>query len=100
MASETKKLTIKKLEAEVRRHNHLYFVEHRPEISDQEFDKLVEELRARKPDSTVLLELTSDVSAEAAKIVHKTPMLSLDKCYDDETLENWANKFSGGIVAD
>lgn len=94
-----KKLTLAQLEAEIRRHNHLYFVEHRPEISDLAFDQLVEELKNRKPHSAVLLELTSDITSQDKRIKHSRPMLSLDKCYDDETLSKWAEKFADGIIA-
>ncbi|MBI4126469.1 MAG: NAD-dependent DNA ligase LigA [Deltaproteobacteria bacterium] len=95
----TKTVTVERLEVEVRRHNQLYFVEHAPEISDEAFDRLVEELRRRRPDSPVLRELVSDVRPAGARVVHTTPMLSLDKCYDDETLTSWVEKFAGDVIA-
>jgi DNA ligase (NAD+) len=90
---------VKELEAEVARHNRLYFVENTPEISDYEFDQLIEELRRRKPDSKVLREITSDARQEAKKIRHVVPMLSLDKCYDEKSLMDWADKVSGDFIA-
>ena len=36
---------IEELRAEIRRHEHLYYVMDAPEISDQEFDKLMIELK-------------------------------------------------------
>lgn len=93
------KVGIKELERLVRHHNHLYFVEHRPEISDEEFDKLVEELKRRNPDSKVLQEIGSDLTTESQKVRHGMPMLSLDKAYDIETMDNWASKFEGKIIA-
>lgn len=86
------------LEKLVRRHNRLYFVEASPKISDYEFDRLVEQLRKIKPDSPVLAELTTDVSPKGVKVRHKTPMLSLDKCYDEKSLEEWSAKFKGDVV--
>ncbi|MBT3182459.1 MAG: NAD-dependent DNA ligase LigA [Deltaproteobacteria bacterium] len=97
--NDVKKLSIEELEAQVRQHNRLYFVENRPEISDYDFDRLVEELRERKPHSKVLSELTSDVPASAKKVNHDIPMLSLDKCYDEKVLQDWAAKFEGDVVA-
>lgn len=94
-----KDMSIFELEAEVRKHNRLYFVEHKPVISDYEFDRLVEELQKRKPDSKALTELVSDVVPTGAKIIHKVPMLSLDKCYDGKTILDWASKFKGDIIA-
>jgi len=98
-AFEWVKMSVSELEAAVRHHNRLYFVDHAPEISDQEFDRLVQELKKRKPDSKVLGEIGSDLSAAGVKVRHEKPMLSLDKCYDDQTLSDWAAKFDGGIVA-
>lgn len=92
-------MSIAELETEVQRHNRLYFVEHAPEISDYEFDHLVEELRRRRPNSKVLSEIPTDVAAHGAKVRHETPMLSLDKCYDEKTIKDWADKFGGDIVA-
>ena len=92
------RMSAKELEAEVRRHNRLYFVEHRPEISDYDFDRLVEALRAKMPDSPALLEIPSDAAA-GAKVRHAVSMLSLDKCYDGKALADWAAKFDGEVVA-
>jgi len=94
-----KMMSVEELEAEVRRHNRLYFIEHKPIISDYEFDQLVEELRRRKPDSAALTEIFSDALPTGAKVIHKIPMLSLDKCYDKKTLKDWAAKFKGEIIA-
>ena len=86
------------LEEEVRRHNRLYFARHSPEISDYEFDRLVESLRRRRPDSAALLEIPSD-AAGGDKVRHVVPMLSLDKCYDEKAIADWAAKFEGPAVA-
>jgi DNA ligase (NAD+) len=93
------KMTVEELEAEVRRHNRLYFIEHKPVISDYEFDRLVEELKKRKPGSKALTEIVSDVSRIGAKVIHEVPMLSLDKAYDEKTVDDWAEKFEGDVIA-
>ncbi len=100
-ANTSKKISVKELEREIRRHNHLYFVEHKPEISDYEFDRLVEQLRELKPDSKVLNEIGSDVATGAKgfkKVTHDVEMLSLDKAYDEKTMQAWAEKFDSEII--
>lgn len=92
-------MPVEKLEAEVRKHNRLYFVGHKPVISDYEFDRLVEELRRKKPDSLVLTGLISDVTSAGAKVTHEIPMLSLDKCYDEKAINDWGAKFEGDVIA-
>jgi len=87
------------LEAEVERHNRLYFRDNAPQISDYEFDSLVEELRRRRPESKILSKIISDAKPGGGKIRHQTPMLSLDKCYDEKALSSWAGKFNGAVVA-
>lgn len=88
---------IKELEEQIRYHNHAYFVLNAPEISDAEFDRLVERLKALKPDSPVLSELVSDVTGK--KVTHQRPMLSLDKCYNPEDFSNWFEKIHGSVIA-
>src|SRR3989338_998208 len=90
--------TTKQLEEAIRHHNHAYFKLNKPEISDTEFDQLVERLRKLKPDSPVLTELFSDVIG-SKKITHQRPMLSLDKCYDLETFTHWFEKIQGSVLA-
>jgi DNA ligase (NAD+) len=87
------------LEAEVRHHNRLYFERLAPEIPDSEFDRLVEMLRRKAPDSPALTELVSDVRPTGVKVRHETSMLSLDKCYGPEALAEWAEKFAGEAIA-
>ncbi len=99
MKQKPKPATIPELEQEIRRHNALYFETHRPEISDYEFDRLVEELRRLKPDSPVLAEIPSEGAKGFRKVRHSREMLSLDKCYTDEDLLDWAGKFEGSVLA-
>src|SRR3989338_8239627 len=93
------KLSIGELEEAVRKHNNLYFVQHKPEISDAEFDRLVETLKKRKPDSPVLGEVGSDVGVVGKTVRHAIPMLSLDKCYSEKELNHWVEKIDGKILA-
>ena len=96
--SDLKKISTKELEDKIREHNKFYFVDNKPVISDYDFDQLVLELKSRKPNSLVLNELFSD-SIAANKISHDSPMLSLDKCYDEKTVNEWSKKINGDVIA-
>src|SRR3712207_6472213 len=84
---------IKKLRAEVLRHEELYYVHDRPEISDAEYDALVERLRAledehpefQTPDSPTL-RVGGRPAEGFEEYVHRRAMLSLDNSYNIEDL--------------
>ncbi|MFH1829802.1 MAG: NAD-dependent DNA ligase LigA [Pseudomonadota bacterium] len=99
MKKKWEQVSIKELEAEVRKHNRLYFEKAAPEITDLEFDRLVEILRSKAPDSFALTELLSDVLPTGVKVRHEIPMLSLDKCYEEKEILDWADKFKGDVTA-
>lgn len=99
MKKAWEEMNASELETEVRRHNRLYFQENAPEIADTDFDRLVEMLRAKAPDSPVLVELASDVRPTGAKVRHTVPMLSLDKCYNEQAIAEWSEKLEGTSVA-
>lgn len=105
-------LSLQDLEKAVQHHNRLYWIENNPEISDPEFDRMVERLRELDPDSPMLhaigpagavdevaSALDEALDPELEKCVHDPPMLSLDKCYDEATLLKWFEKFEGQAVA-
>lgn len=94
-------LDLPALEALVRHHNHLYWDRHAPEISDTEYDRLVRRLQELDPASPLLRELGPGGAPEdryGAPVRHKRPMLSLDKCYGDDELREWAATFTGDVV--
>ncbi len=87
-----------RLEAELREHNRLYWDLSAPVISDYDYDRLVEALRAKAPDSPVLDELGPTAEQLGSAVHHEAEMLSLDKAYDEDTLQKWAAKFEGELV--
>lgn len=99
MKNKWNNLSVKELEAEIGLHNRLYFQKQAPTISDEDFDLLVETLRQKKPDSSILEALASDIRTAAKTIRHEVPMLSLDKCYDEKSLLKWADKFEWDVLA-
>jgi len=84
-ASEAKKRH-EQLVAEIRRHDHAYYVEGRPEITDREYDGLFKELQKLEKDSPELVTAESPTQRVGgtpgerfARVKHLLPMLSLDK---------------------
>ncbi len=82
------------LRDELRRHERLYYVESRPEITDAEFDRLMRELvqlEAEHPELASLDSPSRRVGGEPAEgfatVVHAEVMLSLENAYSwDEAL--------------
>jgi DNA ligase (NAD+) len=84
------------LRAEIRRHEHLYHVLDKPEISDAEYDKLMNELKrieAEHPELMTADSPTQRVGGKPAegfqKVRHSRAMLSLDNAYSEEELRDW-----------
>src|SRR6202050_4342704 len=87
---------IEKLRDQLRRHEHLYYVLDAPEISDAEYDALMNELKrleAAHPDLVTPDSPTQRVGGKPAegfrKAQHARPMLSLDNAYSSEELSEW-----------
>ena len=86
----------RQLRTELRRHEHLYYVMDAPEISDAEYDALMNELKRLETEHPELLtpdSPTQRVGGKPAegfqKVRHSRPMLSLDNAYTEEELRDW-----------
>ena len=98
---------IDKLREQLRRHEHLYHVLDAPEISDAEYDALMNELRkleAAHPELVTPDSPTQRVGGKPAegfkKAQHSRPMLSLDNAYNEEELADWdrrVHELAGGL---
>jgi len=84
---------IEKLRNEIRRHEELYYVQDSPEISDREYDALLEKLQALEQTHPELITADSPTQrvggrpAEGfAEVIHRLPMLSLDNSYNIDEL--------------
>jgi len=84
---------------EIRRHDHAYYVQAQPSISDQEYDRLYKQLLDLEQKFPALV--TSDsptqrVGGEPLKafkpVQHRQPMLSLDNTYSQEELREFVNR--------
>jgi len=84
---------IEELREEIRRHERLYYLEDNPEISDREYDQLIEQLtrlEAEHPELLTADSPTQRVGGRPAEgfpeFVHRRPMLSLDNSYNIDEL--------------
>jgi len=91
MNSAEAKTHIQQLTDKINHHNDLYYNKSKTEISDFEFDKLLEELitleaafpELRLPDSPTQ-RVGGTITKEFASVVHQYPMLSLGNTYSAE----------------
>ena len=107
ISKEEAKKRIEWLRKEIWKHNYLYYVLNKPEISDEEYDKLMEELRELEekfpefitPDSP-----TQRVGAPPAKefksVKHIKPMLSLDTAKDEDEVRAFDRRIRKEIGED
>ena len=84
---------IEKLRNEIRRHEDLYYLQDSPEISDREYDLLLEKLQTLEQTHPELItpdSPTQRVGGRPAEgfpeVVHRRPMLSLDNSYNIDEL--------------
>ena len=92
----------KKIEAlreKIRHHEYLYYVLDQPEISDLDFDKLMQQLKAIEAEHPSLITPDSPTQRVGGKpregfvkVPHSSPMLSLDNTYNEEELRDWERR--------
>ncbi|MFZ3218082.1 MAG: NAD-dependent DNA ligase LigA [Candidatus Acidiferrales bacterium] len=87
---------IERLREKIRHHEYLYYVSDDPEISDAEFDKLMNRLKKLEAENPKLVtpdsptQRVGGVPREGFQTVrHKTPMISLDNAFSFEELANF-----------
>ncbi len=93
------------LRSELNRHNHNYYVNNAPEISDREFDEMMkklERLEAEHPEYDDPLSPTrrvgSDLSRGFKQVAHIYPMLSLGNTYSIEEVDAWVKRTSTALA--
>jgi DNA ligase (NAD+) len=84
---------IQRLREEIQRHEHLYYVLDRPEITDAEYDAMMrklQDLEAQHPNLITPDSPTQRVGGKPregfVKVAHSAPMLSLDNALNEEEL--------------
>jgi DNA ligase (NAD+) len=87
------------LAAEIRRHDHLYHVQDRPEISDQAYDRLYRELADLENTFPGLITPESPTQRiggqpvkSFAQVAHLRPMLSLDNTYSQGEVRSFVTR--------
>ena len=95
---------IQQLREDIRRHEELYYVDAKPEISDAEFDALMHELQVLEtehPDLVTPDSPTQRVGGRPAEgfatVEHLAPMLSLDNAFNTEELRAFDERVRRGL---
>src|SRR5882762_3881379 len=90
---------IEGLREKIRHHEHLYYVLDNPEISDTDFDKLMQQLQQLEAEHPTLITADSPTRRVGGKpregfvkVRHSSPMLSLDNTYNEEELRAWERR--------
>lgn len=93
------------LRGEIRRHDRLYYVEAKPEISDFEYDGLYRELRELEKAHPELVTEDSPTQRVAGEpldafktVQHSIPMMSLDNTYDADDLRRFHDYVVKGLA--
>jgi DNA ligase (NAD+) len=84
---------------EIRKHDHAYYVEAKPKISDRDYDRLYHELLELEKDFPELAAPDSPSQrvggvplSEFKSVRHSVPMLSLDNTYSEEEVRDFVNR--------
>ncbi len=104
MSKEAVKQEIITLRDELHRHNHLYYVLNTPEISDLQFDQLMERLiilEKQNPEfydaNSPSQRVGSDINVEFNQVAHTYPMLSLGNTYSEAEITDFYNRVARHI---
>jgi DNA ligase (NAD+) len=96
MDHQAAEIRIAQLHKEINRHNYLYYVEDKPEITDAEYDLLLRELQQLEqefPQLTTSDSPTQRVGAapleKFSQVTHRQPMLSLENAFNDEEMRDF-----------
>lgn len=94
----TPETEIENLRSEIERHNYLYYQKDAPEISDYEFDQLLERLKKLEAEHPELITPDSPTMRIGGKadslrpFTHTVPLMSLDNSYDLNELRSFTER--------
>jgi DNA ligase (NAD+) len=90
---------IEALREKIRYHEHRYYVLDDPEISDAEFDRLMNQLKKLEAEHPELITPDSPTQRVGGKpregfvkVAHSSQMLSLDNAYNEQELRDWERR--------
>ncbi len=99
MSSSASEKKIEALREKIRHHEYLYYVLDDPEITDAQFDALMNELKRLEAENPKLITPDSPTQRVGGKpregfvkAKHSSPMLSLDNAYSEEELRDWERR--------
>src|SRR5579862_5362452 len=97
---------IRQLREALRRHEERYYIHNDPEISDEEFDRLLHELERLETENPDLVTADSPTQRVAGQptagfetVEHLVPMLSLDNAYNDEELRAFDDRVRKALAS-
>ncbi len=104
MTPQEAKKEIEQLTEKINYHNDLYYQKNRTQISDLEFDKLLEKLiqlenqfpQLKDPNSPTQ-RVGGTITKEFATVYHKYPMLSLSNTYSEKELLDFDVRVAKGL---
>ncbi len=95
---------LQKLRDEIQHHEHLYYVEDAPVLTDAQYDALMNRLKEIEKEHPELV--TPDSPSQRVggkpkegfvKMPHSRPMLSLDNAYNEEELRAWEQRLRDAL---
>jgi len=105
--TSTRHVHAEELRRRIRRHEYLYYVLDRPEITDAEFDKLFERLKQLEQAHPELITPDSPTQRVGGRPVegfvsvqHKAAMLSLDNAYNADELREFEARITRALPGD
>src|SRR5580765_4819381 len=103
MSRQSPKDRVDALRVAIRHHEEQYYIHNAPEISDEEFDRLLHELEHLELEHADLVTRDSPTQRVAGRpiegfdtVEHLVPMLSLDNAYNDEELKAFDERVRKG----
>ena len=98
---------IERLREEIRDHDGKYYVDAAPEISDRDYDRLLEELKKLEAEHPELASPDSPTQRVGGApiegfvtVAHAQPMYSIDNMYDRDELTAWHSRVVKGLELD
>ena len=96
MSRQSPREEIEALRLEIERHDRLYYVEAAPEITDRDYDRLLQRLQQLEADHPDLQSPDSPTQRVGGapiegftSVTHRVPMLSIDNVFEESAVESW-----------
>lgn len=95
---------IEELRAEIEHHNHLYYIENQPELSDYDFDQLLKKLESLEKEypefdhpNSPTKRVGVDITKNFETVAHDYPMMSLSNSYSKEEIVEFIERIQKTI---